>query len=200
MNRGEARNRARTAHFMTQWGPPAEVHVRSTGFAPQLAVLEFPPRGARTHFRFATNGLSELELGSMRERVELYASTRLRALWAVDLLVQLCRYAVEYEVHLSEGDSLPAGRPIDGAQSPFFGLLLVAPEVCGDSPSLGAIPGLWQKPPLVHKVVGLYSEELSVAADGGSDFLVRRLTDLKKSLSLDESRAAVIASTGTRRT
>lgn len=86
-----------TAHWITHLGVPMEIHPRAMhGFDRAFAILEFAPRGSRTSWRYATNGMSSriqaCPQPGVRVRTEVYAATAQRAPWMCDLLTALAAY------------------------------------------------------------------------------------------------------------
>lgn len=180
-----------TGHFIAHWGVPREIHVRAP-FVADLAVLEFGPRGDRTTWRYATNGMGAVrqQCGAVVYGTELFACSGSRSEWIVRLLDALARYPHQQETRLSEFDTIPAGGPVDGRSSPYTAILL-APENPPDSETLGLVavegPRL-----LVHQVVAITAAELDYAVTNGGEALWERLIALECPLLLDSRRPSAV--------
>jgi hypothetical protein len=164
-----------TSHFITFFGVPTEIRPRPVPGFGEVAVLEFAPRGYRSTWRYATNGMSAYRQHhpslTTCVRTEIYATTRERQTWVEELLFAIVGYPHYSNTFLAEGDSIDVGQPIDRRASPYTGILLMAPGP-HDPPNLGLVGGV-DESILVHQVVGLQSPEVEYAAGGNG----RKLCD-----------------------
>jgi hypothetical protein len=165
-----------TGHFIAHWGVPTDIRPSQVNPFGDFAILEFAPRGARTSWRYATNGMcSKPQLTDEQRsvRTEIYACSEHRILWCDELLVAIATYPFLYGTYLSEFDTIDAQRPVDQGTSPYTGILL-APPGPSDRDTLGVtiVP---QFEIIIHQIVGLFPEELEFAAQGGSGELWKRL-------------------------
>ena len=161
-------NRLMTAHWITHLGVPTEIRPRTLhGFDGAFAILEFAPRGSRTSWRYATNGMSSrLQAGpqpGVRVRTELYAATAQRARWMCDLLTALAAYPWDQRTWFAEGDTIELQESPTSRNCPFAGIMLVAPGAI-DPPEIGLAGD--SEPILIHQLAGLLPAELQQAKSG----------------------------------
>jgi len=165
-----------TGHFIAHWGVPTNIRPRQVNPFGDFAILEFAPKGDRTSWRYATNGMSSKtqltdEGGSVR--TELYTCSRQRLPWVDDLLVAMATYPFLNDTYLSEFDTIDAQQAIDQKASPYTGILL-APPGPSDPETLG-LAGKPGEDVLIHQVVGLLPNELECASRGGARDLWKKL-------------------------
>lgn len=183
------------AHYIAHWGVPTDIRPRHLSGIGPFALFEFPPRGTRRTWRYATNGMSALVQtppeGGRAPRTELYACTSQRTPWVDDLLGAIASYPHDYGTSLSEGDTIGVGQPIDRSCSCFTGILLAPPGPMERTIGLvGSVP----EDILVHQVVGILPSELRFARHRGGGELWSRLVNLGE-LLLDIPRSASVSST-----
>lgn len=185
--------RAITCHFMSHWGVPSDIRPRKLAGVDDFAILEFAPRGTRTTWRYATNGMSAYAQkcadGQGKTRTEVFGATKSKVTWADELLAAVATYPRDYVTCLAEGDTIHVGQPIDRQHSPFTTLLL-APPGRGDPEAVGAIAQM-SEVILVHQVVGILPLELAFAGRRGGKLLWNRLASGGEVL-LDQERLSVI--------
>jgi hypothetical protein len=178
-----------TGHFMFHWGVPSDIRPIEVAGIMDFAILEFAPDGPRTTWRYATNGMSYLQAhpdDHVKVRTELYASTKLRAPWILELLRAIASYPMDYATYLAEGDTINVVQPIDRQSSCFTGVLLAPAE----PPTLGLVAGTPENI-LVHQIVGLLTAEVQLAETlGGGSMLWQRLLNAGEHM-LDEERLPV---------
>jgi hypothetical protein len=166
-----------TAHFISHWGVPNDIRERKIRGAEKFAVLEFAPRGTRTTWRYATNGMSSYVQNhsnpEVKVRTEMIACTSQPVPWIGDLLGAIASYPTDYTTSLAEGDTIAVGQAIDRSQSPYTGVLFAPPGPI-DPASLGVIGGL-EENVLVHQLVGLLPAEVDYAEKHTGKTLWKRL-------------------------
>jgi hypothetical protein len=182
-----------TGHFIAHWGVPNDIIPRKLTGIGEFAILEFAPRGRRTTWRYASNGMSSYAQtysdGLATIRTELYGVTGGKALWVCDLLAAIATYPVDFKTYLTEGDTIKVGQPIDRHGSRFTAVMLARPGL-GDPETLG-IMGRMPEGVFVQQVVGIWPSEAAFAEEHGGKSLWRRLANMGD-LSLDEDRVPVI--------
>jgi hypothetical protein len=179
-----------TGHFIAHWGVPREIRPRKVQGIEKFAILEFGPRGSRTTWLYATNGMSSYAQAypddHMKICTELYACCKQRVTWVDDLLAAIATYPRDCTTYLAEADTIEVGQPIDRNSSGYTGILLAPPY----PPTLGLVGSLSENV-LVHKVVGLLPAEVQFAERHGGRVLLEKLTKYGE-LGLDESRVPVV--------
>jgi hypothetical protein len=187
------RYQARTGHFILFWGVPNEVHRRNPIGTSRLAILEFRPRGGRTSWRYATNGMSESiqPCSQGPVRTELFASTDTRQDWAIALLDAISRYPTQQDTYFGEYDTVEVGQPIDARRSPFTAVLL-APPGPHEQTAVGTISAVTSDAIQVHQVIGIYKDECKFVIEHGGRKLYNQLIKRGCTLSLDEVRRSVL--------
>jgi Suppressor of fused protein (SUFU) len=182
-----------TAHFLTHWGVPKEIHPRTVKGIGSFAVLEFGPRGKRKTWRYATNGMSSYLQPNpdqnLRIRTELYACTEKKTMWVEDFLAAIATYPNDYATYLAEGDTIDVGQAIDRNCSPYSGILL-APPGPFDPATIGLVGGVSQNI-LVHQVVGLLEKEIQYAQKHGGKAIWEQVVHKGEPL-IDLGRPAVV--------
>jgi len=183
-----------TGHFMSHWGVPKEIRPRKLPGVGDFAILEFAPRGTRTTWRYATNGMSGYAQnypdGLVKVRTELYGSTKEKAAWVDDLLAAIATYPLDFTTYLTEGDTINVGQPIDRRGSRFTGILLARPGL-SDPETVGLVAGIPENV-LVHQVVGILPSEAEFAEQLGGKALWERLAKNGDLLLDDDSRLPVV--------
>lgn len=176
---------SRTAHYVSHWGVPQDIHIRESIDSFDFAILEFPPRKNRKTWRFATNGMSEvLQIGeSFTTRTELYVCSQYKDEWCIDLLDKLARYPKHFETYFGEFDTLEFER----SDSRFSGIMLAPPEP-EDPDECGFISQLFPDQILIYRIVCLFPEELEFAISHGGEALWSRLLALGVPLLTDVDR------------
>lgn len=169
-------NRLMTAHWITHLGVPKEIHPRAlNGFDGAFVILEFAPRGSRSSWRYATNGMSTRVQAcpqpGVRVRTELYAATVQRALWVCDLLTALAAYPWDQQTWFAEGDTIELEDSPKSRNCPFAGIMLARPGTL-DPPEIGLAGD--SEPILVHQLAGLLPAELEQAKRGNGARLKAR--------------------------
>ena len=164
------------AHWITHLGVPMEIHPRALhGSDDAFAILEFAPRGSRTSWRYATNGMSSriqaCPQPGVHVRTELYGATRDRAPWVCDLLTALAAYPWDQQTWLSEGDTIELQESPTSRNCPFAGIMLVAPGAI-DPPEIGLAGD--SEPILIHQLAGLLPAERQQAKSGSGAWLKAR--------------------------
>lgn len=160
--------RAMTTHWITHFGVPMEIHPRALqGFDGPFAILEFAPRGSRTSWRYATNGMSSriqaCPQPGARVRTEVYAAMRDRAPWVSDLLTALAAYPWDQQTWFAEGDTIELQESPTSRNCPFAGIMLVRPGAI-DPPEIGLAGD--SEPIPIHQLAGLLPAELQQAKRG----------------------------------
>lgn len=158
-------NRAMTAHWITYFGVPSEIHSRAlNAFDGAFAILEFAPRGSRTSWRYTTNGMSSRIQAcphpGVRVRTEIYAATIRRAPWMCDLLTALAAYPWDQRTWFAEGDTIELQESPTSRKCPFAGIMLATPGAL-DPPEIGLAGD--SEPILIHQLAGLLPAELQQA-------------------------------------
>ena len=182
-----------TGHFMSHWGIPKEIRTRNLRGIGEFAILEFAPKGERTTWRYATNGMSSYtqyhpdELVNVRS--EIYGCTRSQSLWIDDLLAAIAAYPYDYNTYLSEGDTINVGQPIDREGSCFTAILLARPGLC-DSETLGLVKARLDNV-LIQQVIGILPAEAEFAERHGGKTLWEKLAK-EGDLTLDRNRPPVV--------
>ena len=165
-----------TGHFIAHWGVPSEIRPRQVNPFGELAILEFAPKGKRSSWRYATNGMSSKAQAANERggvRVELYTTSLRRAPWIDELLLAVATYPFLNNTYLSEFDTIDVQGPIDQGVSPYTGIML-APPGPFDSETLG-LAGKPGEDVLIHQVVGLLPNELERAVRGGAKDVLKAL-------------------------
>ena len=182
-----------TAHFVTYWGVPSEIRPRDIHEFESFAILEFPPRGTRATWRYATNGMSTLQQfysdPKIAVRTELYACTQNKALWVDELLAAMASYPWQHRTYFAQWDTVEVGQPVDRRNSPYTGILLVPPGSM-DPPTLGLVGGVPESV-LVHQLLGLLPAELQYAKTNNGRVLWERIIRACEPM-LDESRTPIM--------
>jgi hypothetical protein len=166
-----------TGHFIAHWGVPDDIRPRALPGVGEFAILQFPPRGTRRTWRYATNGMStylqaDPEVG-IKVRTELYASSKERVRWVDELLAALAVYPKDQSTYFAEGDTIDVGQPIDRASSDYTAVLLAPPGPL--DPSTVGIVGGARENILVHQVIGLLPGEAETVTSEGSKIFWERL-------------------------
>ena len=179
-----------TGHYIVHWGVPTDIcPIKARGIE-EFAILKFSPGGSRTTWKYATNGMSSYIQTPpdqpVKVRTELYASTREKAEWVGDLLVAFASYPQDYATYFAEGDTINVGQPVDRDSSCYTAILLRAP----DPPSIGLVAGLSENV-LVHRVVGIFLDEVQFAQEQSGKLLWQKLAQ-KGEFLLDEKRTSVV--------
>jgi hypothetical protein len=185
------RRKETTGHFILHWGVPREIHVRPRLVA-DFAVIEFGPRGERTTWRYATNGMGAIpqQRKSVTYGTELFTCSASSSAWIIRLMDAIARYPLQQETSLGEYDTMPAGGPLDGQASPYTGILLAPPDP-PDAETLGLVG---RNDPLlfVHQVVAIHPAELEYAVVNGGKALWQRLLALETPLLMDTARPVAV--------
>lgn len=187
------RRQAYSAHLIALWGPPLEVLERAPVAGAPLAILRFGGHRMRG-LRYATNGMAEWNGGrgdATAPRAEVYCATRHEAGWVPALLDAVARYPAQRQADLAPLDTIPLGRALDGARSPYRAILLGPPEPL-DETEAGAIDGLYREPILLHRIIGIHDRELEYAHRRGADALWERLLATGDDLLADGSRPVAL--------
>jgi hypothetical protein len=162
-----------TEQYIFHWGVPKEIHPRKLARINEFAILEFAPRGPRSSWRYATNGMSSFVQHHPDEvvkvRTELFGATKERAAWVEDLLAGIATYPLDFATYLSEGDTINVGQPIDRNKSRFTAILLAGPGHI-DLETVGLVGGMPESV-LIHQVVGIFSSEANFAEEHGGKAL-----------------------------
>src|SRR5262245_22525065 len=182
-----------TGHFMSHWGVPTDIRPRRLPGIGELAILEFAPRGTRTTWRYASNGMSSYTQnhpdGLVKIRTEIYGSTKGKVAWVDELLAAIATYPLDCTTYLAEGDTINVGQSVDRHSSRFTAILLARPGAC-DPETVGLVGGMSENV-LVQQVVGIFPSEADFAEQHGG----KSLWELVKSSSLlldDDSRLPVV--------
>lgn len=182
-----------TGHFMSHWGIPKEIRTRKLGGIGEFAILEFAPKGERTTWRYATNGMSSYTQhhpdGLVNVRCEVYGCTMEKMAWIDDLLVAIATYPLDYNTYLAEGDTIGAGQPIDRDRSCFTAILLARPGLC-DPETVGLVNGISDNV-LVHQIIGILPTEAEFAEQCGGNSLWEKLAKEGDPM-LDRNRLPVV--------
>jgi hypothetical protein len=183
-------NGAITGHFIAHWGVPIAIKPMNVRGIDHFAILEFPPKGTRDSWRYATNGMSSVPqygpAGAVDVRTEIYVATRHKSQWVETLLAAIASYPHDFCTYLSEFDTISVGRSIDSGSSCYTGILIAPPEI----ESLGLVAGLAVNV-LVHEVVGLLPNEVKFVETNSGNVFWRSLSGHHDQL-LDEMRPSVI--------
>jgi len=108
---------------------PFDIHERQIFDETALGVYEFNPKPKRQFWTYLTSGMSEKgqRLSSKTEIfTELLFYSREQSLWAIELLVKLSAYPLDYNEPFAPGDTLPLAGPIR-PNSKLSSLLLLEP-------------------------------------------------------------------------
>jgi len=121
---------ARVVHYISYLGVPSDIHARQILDNIAFGVYEFGPQSNRQFWTYVTSGMSEIGQGTSSKKVftELLFYCKDQSLWAIDLLMKLSTYPVEYDEFFSSGDTLPLAGPIR-PNSKLTSLLLLEPSL-----------------------------------------------------------------------
>ena len=180
--------RARTSHFISHWRVPSAIHPFVVADGVEGAILEFGQLRNPPCFKYATNGLSDLDLEGYR--TELFCRCSEKADWVISMLTQLVKCSFRERAALHEFDTMPLASST--SRWCRYQGILVAPPGGDEHHTLGAMSIDGIGPVIVNRVVGIFASELEWAIQHGGEQLWRLLTQDGSSLCIDQERSKVV--------